>query len=209
MTENVWTTEAVQRCSHPSKSQWSRAQIACHSTPQVILFALIMCLGIVGLVLADYQAGVDAYERGDYETARQELAPLVKEGNPKAQFHLGQMHAKGNGVPHNDEEAAELYSKAAEGGNTLAQFVLGLWYEEGRGVPKDKGEAVKWFYKASQQGSDLARYKLSRMFATSTDILQNDEEKTNLYRVAAEQGYAKAQFPLGMMYQYGWGSPAE
>ena len=72
-----------------------------------------MCLLTVGLVSrADYQAGVKAYERGDYETALQEWQPLAEEGNPKAQFHLGQMYAKGNGIPKNDEEAAKLYKKA-------------------------------------------------------------------------------------------------
>ena len=196
MTENVRRIEAAKGCSRHPQSHWSMEQIVCHPSLQVTLFALIMCILTVGLVSADYQAGVEAYERGDYETALQNLTPLAEEGNPKAQFHLGQMYARGDGVSQNDAEAAKLYKKAAEAGNTIAQFVLGLWYEKGRGVPKDKGEAVKWYYKAAQQGSDLARYKLSRMFPTSTDILQNDEEKTDLYRKAAEHDYPKHSFRL-------------
>ena len=88
-----------------------------------------MCLLTIGLVSADYQAGVDAYEREHYETALQELRPLAEEGNLKAQFHLGRMYARGNGIPQDDEKAAKLYKKAADGGDTIAQFVLGLWYE--------------------------------------------------------------------------------
>ena len=209
MTENVWRTETIEGEPRHPKSHWSIKQIVCHPTARLTLFVLTVCLLTVGLASADYQTGAEAYERGDYETALEKLGTLAEEGNPKAQFHLGQMYAKGNGVPHNDEEAANLYKQAAEGGNTLAQFILGLWYEDGRGVPKDKGEAVKWFYKASQQGSDLARYRLSRIFATSTDILQNDEENTNLYREAAEHGYPQAQFLLGMMYQCGWKTPQD
>ena len=209
MTADVPRTEAANGCSHQIQFHSAIKQIVCHPILQVTLLGLIMCLLTIGLTRADYQAGVDAYEREDYDTALQNLRPLAEEGNPKAQFHLGQMYAKGSGVPQSNEEAATLYKKAAEGGDTIAQFVLGIWYEEGRGVSKDKAEAVKWYYKAAQQGSDLARYKLRRLFPLSTDILQNNEEKTDLYRKAAEHGYPKAQFPLGMMYQYGWGTPQD
>jgi TPR repeat protein len=49
--------------------------------------------------LADYAAGLGAYERGDYATALREFRPLAERGNPGAQFNLGQLYAKGHGVP--------------------------------------------------------------------------------------------------------------
>ena len=150
MTENVWKTEAGKEWLRHPQSHWRIAQIACHSTLQAILFALIMCLLTVGFVSADYQAGAEAYEQGDYETALQELAPLAEEGNPKAQFHLGQMYAKGNGVPHNDEEAAELYKKAAEQGDSGSQYRLGMMYENGEGVAQDYVASYIWYHLASQ-----------------------------------------------------------
>ena len=164
MTENVRRTEAVKQCVQGSQSHGCLEQIVCHSTLRGVISVLMICLFTAASVCGDFQAGVDAYERGDYETALQEFQPLAEGGDPKAQFYLGRMYARGNGVPQDDEEAAKLYREAAEGGDTIAQFVLGIWYEDGRGVPKDKGGAVKWYYKAAQQGSDLARYKLSRMF---------------------------------------------
>ncbi len=127
MTENVWRTEAAKGWSRPPQSHWRVEQIVCHPTLQVTLFALIMCLLTVGLTRADYQVGMDAYERGDYHIALQEWQPLAENGNPKAQFHLGRMYARGNGVPQDDEKAAKLYRKFAESSNTIAQFVLGLW----------------------------------------------------------------------------------
>ena len=104
MTENMWSTDiAKQRVQH-LKSHWGVAQIVCHSTLQVILFGLITSLLTVGFVLVDYQADADAYERGDYETAFQNLGHLTEDSNPKAQFHLGQMYAKGNGIPQDEEK---------------------------------------------------------------------------------------------------------
>ena len=196
MTADVPRTEAANGCSHQIQFHSDIGQIVCHPILQVTLLGLIMCLLTIGLTRADYQAGVDAYEREDYETALQEWRPLAEEDNPKAQFHLGRMYARGDGVPQDDEKAAKLYKKAAEGGDTIAQFVLGIWYEEGRGVSKDKAEAVKWYYKAAQQGSDLARYKLRRLFPLSTDILQNNEEKTDLYRKAADTAIPRHNFRL-------------
>ena len=88
-----------------------------------------MCLGTIGLVSADYQAGVEAYERGDYETALQELRPLAEGSNPQAQYFLGRMYANGWGIAQDYEEAVKWYHKAAEQGYAFAQSRLGYMYE--------------------------------------------------------------------------------
>ncbi len=49
-------------------------------------------------VLAGFQEGVDAYERGDYDTALKEFRPLAEQGHASAQFNLGIMYYKGQGV---------------------------------------------------------------------------------------------------------------
>ncbi len=67
---------------------------------------LWLCLSIVvGIILvlaspawADFQAGLDAYERGDYDTPLKELQPLAEQGHTEAQFNLGLMYYKGLGV---------------------------------------------------------------------------------------------------------------
>ncbi len=72
-------------------------------------------------VLADFQAVVDAYERGDYDTAVKELRPLAEQGHPKAQYNLGVMYQLGLGVPQDDQEAAQWCRLAAEQGHAGAQ----------------------------------------------------------------------------------------
>jgi len=60
---------------------------------------LLHILLLVGLLLvpalgwADFQAGVNAYERGDYETALAEFQALAEQGYADAQFFLGEMYA--------------------------------------------------------------------------------------------------------------------
>lgn len=58
-------------------------------------------------VAADFAAGVEAYERGDYAMALLEFRPLADQGDRAAQFNLGVMYANGEGVP---EAAIQTYA---------------------------------------------------------------------------------------------------
>ena len=61
-------------------------------------------------VAADFAAGVEAYERGDYATALREFRPLADQGDARAQVLLGVMYIIGKGVP---EAAAKPCSGTA------------------------------------------------------------------------------------------------
>ncbi len=118
---------------------------------------------VVGLALmlaapawADFQAGLDAYERGDYDTAVKELWPLAEQGHPKAQYNLGVMYQLGLGVPQDDQEAAQWCRLAAEQGHAGAQVVLGAMYHLGQGVPRDDALAHKWVTLAAAHGIEVA-----------------------------------------------------
>jgi TPR repeat protein len=125
----------------------------------------IMLAGlVVGLVLlwstpalADFQSGCAAYDRGDYAAAREEWAPLAKQGDAKAQFRLGCLYAFGQGVPKDYAFALRLYRLAAEQGDVDAQNNLGGMYAEGMGVPADPVQAYMWFELAAEKGQEMAR----------------------------------------------------
>ena len=61
-----------------------------------IVVGLIFLLAVPGL--ADFQAGLEAADRGDYDTPLKELQPLAEQGHTEAQFNLGLMYYKGLGV---------------------------------------------------------------------------------------------------------------
>ena len=52
-----------------------------------------------------------AYAREDYATALQLNLPLANAGSAVAQFNLGLMYDKGNGVPEDYAEAARWFRK--------------------------------------------------------------------------------------------------
>ncbi len=62
---------------------------------------------------ADFKAGVEAYERGDYATALTEFRPVAQQGDADAEFILGVMYSKGQGVPQDDVQAHMWLSLAA------------------------------------------------------------------------------------------------
>ena len=69
-----------------------------------ILIALALLFSTVGCNLnqeADYQKGLEAYEKQDYAMALRELKPLAELGNAEAQNLLGWMYEEGKGVPRN------------------------------------------------------------------------------------------------------------
>ena len=107
---------------------------------------LIISLLITGLAVAGpFGEATKAYNSGDYETAYRLIKPLAEQGLPEAQFNLGLMYDKGQGVPQDYAEAVKWYRKAAEQGSAEAQYNLGKMYYTGQGVPKDYVLAHMWF----------------------------------------------------------------
>ncbi len=97
-------------------------------------------------------AGVAAYKLGAYATTLRELRPLAEQGNAAAQYNLGFMYTKGQGVSQDYAEAVKWYRKAAEQGYAKAQNNLGTMYRHGNGVTKDFVLAHMWFNLAAAQG---------------------------------------------------------
>ena len=65
---------------------------------------------------ADFQAGQDAYERGDYETALKKFRLLTEQGHATAQNNLGLRYYYGGGVQKNDIQVYKWsYLAAAQG----------------------------------------------------------------------------------------------
>ena len=97
-----------------------------------------------------------AYDRANLATALNVWLPLAKEGDPKAQTHVGEIFQKGiNGASPNYAIAAEWFRKAADQGLARAQINLGYLYEKGLGVTKDTVVAMNWYRRASGLDSQL------------------------------------------------------
>ena len=106
---------------------------------------------------ADFNDGVVALMAGKFDIALKTFVPLAETNNHAyAQYFLGRMYERGEGVEKNAKTAAQWYRKAAEKGVNDAQFRLALMYESGQGVPKDMEYAYGWYSVAAHLGSNKA-----------------------------------------------------
>src|SRR5512138_370554 len=112
---------------------------------QRFLFAVLVVLAYATVAAAaSVEEAEFAYDRGDYTQAARLFRPLAEQGIASAQFNLGMMYAKGQGVPQDYQAALKWYRRAAEQGHASAQNNLGLMYERGRGARQDFIMAHMW-----------------------------------------------------------------
>ena len=64
----------------------------------------------------DFAAGIYAYQQKDYATAYSHLGPLAAKGHSAAQYNLGRMYARGEGVPQDVVEAYKWFFLAHKNG---------------------------------------------------------------------------------------------
>lgn len=107
--------------------------------------------------------GVSMYDRGRFAEAAEVFAPAAAAGSTAAQYHLGLMHARGEGVPKDLATAATWFERAASGGHNHAQFLVGHMYAKGDGVPRDRARAHMWFTAATANGWWKAREARERL----------------------------------------------
>lgn len=146
---------------------------------QLNLFFLIIFLAFSTMAKADFNDGVVAYVMGDYDkafTTMQSLAETSDHGF--AQYYVGMMYLKGQGVEQDYKLAGEWFRKASEKNIPQAQYKLGNLYFTGRGVPKDYEFAYVWYsvgaahdHQLSKQSIDKAKDKLSNEELTEADKL--------------------------------------
>ena len=138
-----------------------------------------------------------------------ETLEQAEQGNAAAQYNLGLMYAKGEGVEQDYKQAAKWFTRAAEQGSSETQCNLGRMYGEGQGMPRDYEQAVKWYTKAAEQGYAKAQDELGYMYALGEGIPQDAKQAVKWWTKAAEQGYAESQNILGCSYSNGQGVPQD
>jgi TPR repeat protein len=162
--------------------------------------------------------------------ALQVLIDDAKHGIAEAQFNLASMHANGQGVPQNYEEAFKWYQLAAKSGYlqarakiydlaaksipqalevllddakngiAKAQLILASMHANGQGLPQNFEEAMKLYNQLSSRQD---------YYPTETNVLKlvnkNNVEEVEKIGRDAMKGSIKAQYTLGIMYAKGHG----
>ncbi len=129
----------------------------------LVTLVTLTLIASVNPARADYQAGVDAYQAGDFRKAMAEWLPLAEGGDAVSQNSVGALYDHGLGVDEDDSEAARWYQRAADQGLPLAMRNLASMYAGGHGLPYDKDQAEYWYEKAAQAGDEKAAQRLAAL----------------------------------------------
>ncbi|MDC1407149.1 sel1 repeat family protein [Candidatus Puniceispirillum sp.] len=122
----------------------------------ISIFGALIFGSIGAVVVADFEAGFAAAQKGDYAAALREWTPIAEQGLAAAQSNLGVMYFEGQGVLQDYKTALKWYALAANQGNAPAQYGLGQLYHNGRGVIQDYITAHMWANIAAVNGSEIA-----------------------------------------------------
>ena len=119
--------------------------------------------------------------------------PKAEAGDPEAQYDIGSMYEKGNGVAKDKAKAFEWYLKSAKQGNDKSAYEVGFAYLRGIGVGKNEEKALKWLNAAAEYNNVRAFYFLGTMYEKGNGVPQDLEKALRWYTRASKGGYAIAE----------------
>ena len=106
----------------------------------------------------EQDAGLVAYEQGDFAAALAEWRQLAEQGNLQACHNIAIMYDMGQGVEADLAQAQQWCERAAQGGSVPAQAHLGYLLIQ----QQQPEQAAQWWTKAAQLGNEQAQNALTR-----------------------------------------------
>jgi TPR repeat protein len=117
----------------------------------------------------------------DYAKARQYFDKAATLGSDRAQYNLGVMYYRGEGMKIDYPKALALFTQAANQAFPDAAFNLAVMYAKGNGAAINNVDAYAWFSIAASEGDP----KAASVIASVSDKLSADEKKTADTRITA------------------------
>ncbi|MEE9301960.1 MAG: tetratricopeptide repeat protein [Alphaproteobacteria bacterium] len=142
---------------------------------------------------ADFDAGYDAFEQGDFDAALRHWLPLAEAGDATAQYNLGVMHEHGLGFARDFDRAVAWYVAAAENGKAEAQRRVGELLADGYWGDYDFAEAANWYRLAAEQGHTVASRELGILYARGRGVPRDRNEAVRWLGEASIDGDAEAE----------------
>lgn len=159
--------------------------------------------------------GVQAFRAGEFERAHDIWAPLAAAGDTSAQWGLGILYRRGEGVEQDHAAAFRWFQQSAQRGHAAAQNDLGMSYSRGWGVEQSLTMAHQWLLESAARGHPAGQYNLGHLYINGRRDVDGrpvppDEAAGHRWLVqAAEQGHMAAQTRVGQHYLFGFGGVVE
>jgi len=153
----------------------------------------------------NFNKGLRAYGRKDYEKAIMHLYPLALKDDDDAQLVLGDIYMREEGVYKDVKKGLDWYKRAIALGNIKATRTLGQMHLSGNYVKQDSKKGVALFLKAARLGDVASQLALGNYYITSKKTDYNPSKAAYWYAKAAKKKDPDAQYALAELYRTGVG----
>jgi len=134
------------------------------------------------------------------EEAAKWFGRAAEQGVASAQFNLGVLYKRGEGVAQDDKQAFFWFQVAAEQNFPQAQHNLATAYAEGKGIATSYPKAAAWFEKSAEAGLSQSQFSLGALHERGLITGQpNPAEARRWYERALAQGDTRASERLAAL----------
>jgi TPR repeat protein len=160
-----------------------------------------------------FRSGARALMQGKTDAALTALQYAAENGHPLAQWKLGYMYSKGDGVPQNDLRAFHYFSRVADShaddrpdtaeGRVVANAFVALGHYYLNGIPNSEVHAnperarEMYHYAATYFADPDAQYGLARLMLDGIGGTRDPRRAVRWLALAAHKGQYQAQALLG------------
>ena len=197
------------------------------SLPRLLIAVAISALSST-VALSGFDEGVASYRTGNYKEAFKEWSEAAQQGDVDAQYNLGCLYVRGEGVPRNRVWANDWLQRAADQDDLDAATWLFLFstpatddnhkrFFSRRLKPTDRfrltfvvqlsdGKMHRSPCATDEKDGAQIKFDLGLKYETGVaGFSQDDKQAAEWYRRAAERNFADAQTKLAYLYAAGRG----
>jgi TPR repeat protein len=156
----------------------------------------------------DFDAGVAAYDAGDYAKAYK-IWSAIDDDDIAAMRNVAMMRRQGLGTKKDPKGAEDMYLRAAEAGLPTAQADLADMLIRGEAGPPDFKRALPLLQAAADANHPLAQYELAQFYEVGQLVPQDMAMARRLYAAAASHGMKEAQARLDQLGPAPAGQPVQ
>jgi localization factor PodJL len=148
-------------------------------------------LTILGLRALDGIGGVAV----NLPDAVKYLSAAAEKGQAVAQYRLGTLYERGQGVTVDPVKASHWYELSANQGNRKAMHNLAVSYAS----RKNMADAARWFAKASALGLSDSEFNLAVLYERGDGVPQSLVDAFKWYSIAAAAGDVESKARVGVL----------
>jgi len=127
-------------------------------------------------------------------------------GQASAHANIGEMYARGLGVPQDPEAALKHFKAAVDSGNTAALNGMGYIHSQNlSNKPRNLTAAALFFKRAAEHGQPDGLYNWGVMTMSGHGVKKDMTEARRVFALASRSGHVLATFNLGKLEMRGWG----